>query len=392
MKLIYFLLIIILIISSIFVPLFYWEFTNPKERPEDLFFGVSFGGKTFGEAKLLIDKVKNYTNFFLVNSWDITINETALNQVCNYAAQANLSFIVFFDFISLVEHEDAYLFHPEWVTNAKEKWGDNFLGIYIYEEPGGKQIETGLFDEFYHGGNRSKMFENVTTYTEAKEVYVSQIPQSWSFHYLQNENISKFTSDYALYWFDYLAGYDTIFTELGFNHSRAKHIGLCRGAAKLQGKEWGSIITWTYNEPPYLVSGPEIFKDMILAYEANAKYIVLFNFPKYPKSNPFGILLDEHFMAMEDFWKYIQEHPGDYGKNQGDIAFVLPKDYGWGMRNPEDKIWGLWDADSLSLGIWEKMNKLLDQYNTQLDIVYNDPGISLEEYSKVVYWNDENLD
>lgn len=388
MKLIHLVLIIILIASSILAPLFYWKFTNPEGLPQDLFFGVSFGGKTFDEAKLLIDKVKNYTNFFIVNSWDITINETALNQVCNYAAQANLSFIVFFDFISL-DHELGYPFHGEWVTSAEEKWGDNFLGIYLFEEPGGKQIDTGLFDEFvYHDDERVRMFENVTTYSEAKEVYIYQIPQSWSFHFLQNENISKFTSDYALYWFDYLAGYDTIFTEFGWNHSRAQHVGLCRGAAKLQGKDWGSIITWTYDEPPYLESGPEIFKDMILAYEANAKFIVLFNFPMYPESNPFGILLEEHFIAMEDFWKYIQEHSGDYGKNQGRTAFVLPKDYGWGMRYPEDKIWGLWEADSLSLLIWEKMNKLLEQYNTKLDIVYDDPDINLEEYSKVIYWND----
>jgi hypothetical protein len=127
---------------------------------------------------------------------------------------------------------------------------------------------------------------------------------------------------------------------------------------------------------------------MKLAYEANAKFIVLFNFPKYPQSNPFGILLDEHFVAMEEFWKYIQEHPGDYGKNQGRVAFVLPEYYGWGMRFPDDKIWGLWEADNLSPLIWQKMNELLEKYNTQLDIVYEHQDNNFEEYSKVIYWND----
>ncbi len=191
MRLVHLVLIIILIVSSILAPLFYAEFTVLQGLPKDLFFGVSFGGKTFDEAKLLIDTVKNYTNFFLVNSWDITINETALNQVCNYAAQANLSFIVFFDFISL-DHEDGYLFHPEWIKTAKEKWGDNFLGIYIFEEPGGKQIDTGLFDEFFHPNDpRARMFENVTTYSEAKEVYISQIPQKLEFSFPSKRKYNK---------------------------------------------------------------------------------------------------------------------------------------------------------------------------------------------------------
>ena len=95
-----------------------------------IFFGVSFGGKTSGEAKLLIDKVKGYTNFFLVNSWDLCINETALNEVCDYAAEADLSFIVFFDFISL-DPNLGYTWHREWVSSAKERWKDEFLGIYI---------------------------------------------------------------------------------------------------------------------------------------------------------------------------------------------------------------------------------------------------------------------
>jgi len=378
-----------LLISFIISPLFYWKYSNAEEKNEDNFSGVSFGGKTADEAKLLIDRVKKYTNFFLVNSWDITINETALNEVCDYAADANLSFMVFFDFISL-DDKIGYLFHKEWVSLAEKKWGEKFLGIYIFEEPGGKQIDTGLFDEFSHPeDSRGRMFENVTTYSEASEIYVSQIPQSLSFQFLLSEEIPKVTSDYALYWFDYLAGYDVIFTEFGWNLSRVQHVGLCRGAANAQNKDWGAIITWTYDKPPYLLSGSEIFDDMVLAYEAKAKYIILFNFPYYPESNPYGILLEEHFIALEDFWDYKLKNPEEYGKNQGNIGFVLPKDYGWGMRFPGDKIWGLWEADNLSLIIWEKINQLIEQYGTQLDIIYEDPENNLDEYSKIIYWNEE---
>jgi len=378
-----------LLISFIISPLFYWKYSNAEEKNENNFSGVSFGGKTADEAKLLIDRVKKYTNFFLVNSWDITINETALNEVCDYAADANLSFMVFFDFISL-DDKIGYLFHKEWVSTAEKKWGEKFLGIYIFEEPGGKQIDTGLFDEFSHPEDpRGRLFENVTTYSEASEIYIAQIPQSLSFQFLLSEEIPKFTSDYALYWFDYLAGYDTIFTEFGWNLSRAQHVGLCRGAADSQNKEWGTIITWTYDNPPYLLSGSEIFDDMVLAYEAKAKYIILFNFPYYPESNPYGILLEEHFTALEDFWNYKLKNSKDYGKKQGNIAFVLPKDYGWGMRFPGDKIWGLWEADKLSSVIWEKMNKLIELHSIQLDIIYEDPENNFDKYSQIIYWNEE---
>ena len=46
--------------------------------------------------------------------------------------------------------------------------------------------------------------------------------------------IPVFTSDYALYWFDYLGGYDAVFAQLGGTagaNSKIQQIALCRGAA-----------------------------------------------------------------------------------------------------------------------------------------------------------------
>jgi hypothetical protein len=68
------------------------------------------------------------------------------------------------------------------------------------------------------------------------------------------------------------------------------------------------------------------------------------------------------------------------------VALVLPKDYGWGMRTPNDKIWGLWNSDALSPIIWTKMNQLLNTYGLRLDIIYNDTTFNFEEkYSKIYY-------
>jgi hypothetical protein len=379
------LIAVFLVIVVVASPIAFWRYSLTEITELPMFFGVSFGGKTANEAKLLIDKVKEYTNFFLVNSWDLSSNETALDEVCNYAAEAGLSFVVFFDYISLTPGLPLTSWHGKWVSTTKDKWPDNFLGIYIYDEPGGRQIDTGLFDNFTLS-ERARMFENVTSYEEAAEVFCTELPLGLSFQFLQNHSLPKYTSDYALYWFDYLAGYDTVFVELGWNHSRLQHIGLCRGAATAQQKDWGVIITWTYYNQPYLANGTEIFEDFITGYETGAKYVVVLNYPKYPENNPYGVLLPEHFAAMEQFWAYIHAHPEDYGKIKGQVAFVLPNDYGWGMRWPNDSIWGLWSADSLSPAIWQKMTELIERYGLRLDILYDDPRLSFSEYSKVYYW------
>ena len=372
------LILIAILIVSVFSPIAYWHYGSSRETETSLLFGVSFGGKTENEAKILIDKVKGYTNFFLVNSWDLGTNETALTEVCDYAAEADLDFMVFFSWISRL----IYPWHQTWLDMAKERWGDRFLGVYLFDEPGGKQIDTGGWNE-----EMGEIFKNASDYSAAANTFVNSISSINSTLDLKRRNIPMFTSDYALYWFDYLAGYDTVFVELAWNHSRPQQIGLCRGAATAQGKQWGAIMTWTYDNPPYLASGPEILEDMLTAYETGAKYLIVFNYPTYPENNPYGILMDEHFAAIQQFWKHIHEYPGDYGKITGDVAFVLPKDYGWGMRSPDDSIWGLWPADNLSSVIWDKMNTLIERYGLRLDIVYDDPRFSFAEYSKVYYWN-----
>jgi hypothetical protein len=393
MRRIWFFFLIFLLVAIILAPLYVLHDVEGKP-PEGFFFGVSYGQQTVHGAKLLIDRVKGYTNFFVINNWDISTNETALNEVCDYAAEAGLKFIVFFDYVSLGKYVppfyDAYPWHEEWVLTAKERWGENFLGIYIYEEPGGKQISTGLFDELFHDDGRAEMYENVTTYSEAAEVFVRELPRGLSFHFLQNSNITRFVSDYALYWYDYLAGYDTVFAELGWNHSTPQQIGLCRGAATAQNKDWGTIITWKspIEEPASIKNASEMLQDMLVSYEAGAKYIVIFNFPQYPEGNPFGILTDDHFTAMEQFWNHVTEHPEEFGKTSGQVAYVLPKDYGWGMRNPDDNIWfPTWGPDEKSPLIWENMNKLIEKYGLQLDLVYEDPRFTLEKYSQVYFWN-----
>ena len=121
-----------------------------------------------------------------------------------------------------------------------------------------------------------------------------------------------------------------------------------------------AIITWATNDPPYLPSGEQMRQELNIAYDAGAKYIIVFNsyVPNptiwyYPPINPYGALTDEHFKVMEEFWNQMHNSPRN-NLAKADVAVVLPKDYGWGMRQANDRIWGLWEADALAPQIGDK--------------------------------------
>ena len=73
------------------------------------------------------------------------------------------------------------------------------------------------------------------------------------------------------------------------------------------------------------------------------------------------------------------------------MAYVLPKDYGFGFRNPNDTMWGLWKADEFSKKIWDDISNLLERYASNLDIVYSDPKFDdalKSRYNKLILWNE----
>jgi len=196
------------------------------------------------------------------------------------------------------------------------------------------------------------------------------------------------TADYGLYWWDYKGGYDTVLAELGWNNSVAQEIGLVRGAANLQDKSWGTILTWKNTHAPYLADGEEIFSQMKTSYQAGAEYVLIFNYAE-DMSGPYGTLQEEHFIALEQFWNEVVQNPDvKHGSIRAEAALVLPENYGWGMRRPDDVIWGLWDADESSAQIWTQLQNKLDQYGLKLDIVYDDSAYPVAgRYNNIFYWN-----
>jgi hypothetical protein len=325
------------------------------------------------DLKSLVDKVDDYTNLFVIGIPEISLNETALTESCDYISKADLHFIVLFTATS------KYTYNlTAWTTNAQQKYGDKFIGVYRIDEPGGKELDNATFnnkpDRFL---NPSNFEPNVRNYTGAALDILGQILYP-----------KIFTSDYGLYWFDYLGGYEAVLGQYVGNQSRQITTSLCRGAAQAQNKDWGVIVTWMYDREPYIESGQQLYSDLTLAYKAGAKYAVVFD---YPNSTQYGILTDEHFEALKNFWSYVKNNPQDHGASQGKVAYVLPQGYGFGFRNPNDTIWGIWNADDFSNKVWNDANNLINKYGLNLDIVYNDPeymNAVTNRYDKLLFWNE----
>ena len=372
---------------------------NAETKPFHV--GVTFCGNTTAEAKLLIDRVKNYTNLFVLQSGPISKNETATNEICEYATSAGLDIIVYFGWF-----DPDYPWQIPWLDTAKQRWGNRFLGVYYYDEPGGIQLDynwANLFNRIREWnltlyqtyapaieGDNSSMEQY---YDLSAKMYIDAIETDSGLTALKARSITTFTSDYALFWFDYLGGYDVILAQFGRNTSVVQDIALARGAARMQNKPWGAIITWTYDVPPYIVDGEEMYDQMLTAYQAGADYLVIFNYPQI-EGNAYGILTDEHFEAIEKFWNDITTMSGVKTSlnaipisNQAETALVLPRNYGWGMRRSDDRLW-YWGPDEKSPKIWALSRKLLSQYGLSLDIVYDDPLFpATGKYNRIYYWN-----
>jgi hypothetical protein len=236
---------------------------------------------------------------------------------------------------------------------------------------------------FYSDLVAAKPFQTYNE-TAARLVDHCQSTTEW----LRNQSVPLLTADYGLYWFDYLGGYDVVLAEFGWNNTIAQEIGLVRGAAKLQNKTWGAIVTWKYTQKPYLASGDEMYAQMKTVYQAGAEYVVIFNYPML-EGNPYGVMQEEHFQALERFWVEVVQNPNvENGEVEAEAALILPEDYGWGMRTSNDTIWGMWRPDDKSPQVWATLQNALATYGARLDIIYDDPTYPYQgKYSQIIYWD-----
>jgi hypothetical protein len=425
-------LLAVLLVSSASTALVIYALNNGNKSAPDVNVGVAFCGNTTTEAKLLIDRVKSYTNLFILNAAGnpISRNQTTIEEICDNAVAQGLQVIINMGFNSTVS---GFIPTPNWFWNLSsldgikqrwtERWGDKFLGMYYSDEPGGIQLDGDWKTYFTWLSALDDNPPNPST-SRVPSVYVNAIHELYAiygkiqeangsapadydaeaeffvkyvirddpgFSSLRNAGFKTFTSDYALYWFDYLGGYDVMLAQIGWNCSVAQQIDLVKGAAHMQNREWGAIITWKYGEEPYLDKGDQIYNQMMTAYQAGANYIVFFNYP-IVDGNEYGVMEDEHFLALERFWndaaKLRRTNPN--GENGVEAAMVLPRNYGWGMRRPDDTIWGFYGTDEKTIPIATLMSKLLARYGTNMDIIYEDAAYPVAKggYRKICYWND----
>ena len=334
---------------------------------EKVFVGVSYGGDSVSEGKLLIDRVKSYSNLFVLQSGSLQRNLESVDELGDYAISSGLYFLPYFGSIVEVTFFD-------WIERAKHRWGDWFLGVYFGDEPGGKMLDdyvefedtltgdhviktrygdvvlerddgvvvhyeiSGVIHLFEPEIDRySTFFSNGSVIVDGGDIFfgvefadyedlISVRPfydvDDAAERFLGREHerllslkenlVEVFTSDYGLYWFDYLAGYDVVLGQLGWNHTLNWQIGLVRGAAISQNRDWGVVVTWKYDRSPYLDSGSEILDQLTISYEAGAKYFVLFNYYEN-NGNVYGTLKDEHFLALESFWNDVVINSGVVG-------------------------------------------------------------------------------
>jgi hypothetical protein len=364
------LVVTITILAVFLLEHFFVTSLETEEENLELYFGIDVAYTDMKAIQNLIDEISSYTNLFIIGSTGVSHNKTNLETISQYLVEKDMNFIVY-------THEPYTL---EMIKKIEEKYPYHFLGIYFDDELGGKQLDIykwRVVEEAQSNSDAANKFvEGVNKWLTINQTRNRTFPYSPS-------DFRLYTSDYSLYWFDYKAGYDVVFAEFGWNYSRQLNVALNRGAANVQNKDWGTIITWTYNNPPYIESGTELYNDLMLAYENQAKYIIIFDTnEEYTES----ILREEHLEAMKQFWEYTQKNPRKV-ENKKRVAFVLPKDYGYGFRGPEDKIWGLWHNDLHSLEISYHLGAFLEQYKTELDIIYDDEIKYLDLYRKYFYWN-----
>ena len=410
-------LLIFILTISIAVTYSSYSSVNKSKADPSAYIGIAFCGNTTQEAKLLIDKVKSYTNLFILDSGrnPISENQTTVEDICDYAVSQGLSVIINMG-IKDVSNPASW----NWFWQAQsldaikqrwtQRWGSKFLGIYYNDEVGGLQLDANWRTFYTKYGSRLNnigvpIAEDLNAIKLKMQAYLDNgtLPTNYDLEAnffvndvmgmdpgVQNLTAAKipmFISDYGLYWWDYLGGYNTVFAEIGGNQSSvAEQIAQVKGASRLQNKDWGTIITWKYNQPPYLDTGDQIYNEMLTSYEAGAKYITIFDYPY--NQTAYGVLTNEQLLALQRFWNDITTKKFT-DLSTPEAVLVLPHNFGWGMSNPNDTIWGFWVSDNRTQQIGTDISELLAKYGPALDIVFDDPAypISNVPYQHVYYWN-----
>jgi len=86
----------VLVSSMLLLSVFSYLYLIPGSAPESFYVGVTYCGESPEEAKQLIDKVKNYSNLFVLQSGPLQQFPEKINEICDYAVSSGMHLIVYF--------------------------------------------------------------------------------------------------------------------------------------------------------------------------------------------------------------------------------------------------------------------------------------------------------
>jgi hypothetical protein len=126
-----------------------------------VFVGFDIAYDDLGVAKGLVDRVNSYVNLIVVGNTGITWNGTEANEMCQFIYDKGLYFIYFTGPTHVMKNQG------NWVDNAKAKWGSKFIGLYIIDEWGGKQLDR----------DQDMIVTEASNYTDASAKFVYYVNQ-----------------------------------------------------------------------------------------------------------------------------------------------------------------------------------------------------------------------
>ena len=152
----------VLVIIILSAAIFTLDYDNGMPPNRNFYVGIEVAYGNYSDLKAVVDEVKGYTNLVVVGLPEVSINQTLLDLSCDYIAKAGLNFVVLFT--NLTQYTNWQNYTPaEWVTDAKERYGEKFLAVYRWDEPGGDQLDRSKYQEV----------KNASDYADAAAQYIS---------------------------------------------------------------------------------------------------------------------------------------------------------------------------------------------------------------------------
>jgi hypothetical protein len=181
--------IIICLIITIFIVTFVGNVSLAKINSDNkpFYVGVTYCGSPVQAAKELIDNVKGYTNLFVLQSGTLQWNISAMDEIGDYTIASDLNYAVSGGTGNTVGL-------TVWLNGAKERWGEQFIGIYYNDEPGGKMLDTSVilektFIEEVHENGRSQSVGDKITKDSSGEISFNDAVNKIRYSYLPDGTV-----------------------------------------------------------------------------------------------------------------------------------------------------------------------------------------------------------